>query len=75
MFESAEKLQEFMTWCKANKVKSFKNKDIEFELSELAFIPDNADVKEIKLEDEKTFADSDNMTREEYEELLFHSSN
>jgi len=77
MFDSLEKLKEFMDWCRTNKVKTFKNSDIQFELSELAFLPDNANVKEINLEDEKTFADAvdQGLTPEEYEDLLFHSSN
>lgn len=75
MFDSTEKIQEFILWCQKNKVKSFKIKDIEFHLSELSFIPQNDELEEINLSDQKTFSDFDNMTREEQEELLFWSAN
>jgi hypothetical protein len=33
-----DELQQFISWCKINKVKHFKNAEVEFELSELSFI-------------------------------------
>lgn len=76
MFKTAQELKDFIKWCQNTKVKSFKNNEIEFELSELAFIPDNNHLKEIKLDEDKSLADStEPMTNEEYDELLFHSSN
>ncbi len=76
MFKNVNELKNFIIWCKESKIKQFKNEDVSFELSELAYIPDNSEMKEIKLEDTKTLADiSESMTPEEYEDLLFHSSN
>lgn len=74
MFDSPQKLKNFVLWCQENKVKSFKNKDIEFELSELAFIQESDNFKEINLDDQKTFSDFEGMTQEEIDELLTWSS-
>ena len=74
MFETSQKLKNFIIWCQKNKVRAFKNKDIEFELSEMAFIPETDNFKEINLNDQKTLSDFDGMTDEEREELLFWSS-
>ena len=74
MFDSPAKLKNFIIWCQKNKVKAFKNKDIEFELSEIAFVPEVQDYSEIPLNDQKTFSDLDGMTEEEREELLYWSS-
>ena len=38
MIENIEDVKLFIEWCREHKVKSFKNKDVEFELSELSFI-------------------------------------
>ncbi len=62
-------------WCQKNKVKAFKSKDIEFELSEIAFIPETQDYKEINLDDQKTFSDISDISKEEQDELMFWSSN
>ena len=76
MFKTEQELKNFIVWCKENKLKTFKNKEIEFELSELSFIPDNSELKEINLEETKTLAEStEPMTQQEYDDLLFHSSN
>lgn len=74
MLETPAKLKNFILWCKQNKVKAFKSKEIEFELSEIAFVPQVEDFKEIDLSDQKTFSDFDNMTEEEKEELLTWSA-
>lgn len=43
-----EELQEFISWCKINKVKHFKNAEVEFELSELSFIESIESSSELK---------------------------
>lgn len=43
-----EEVKQFIEWCKTNKVKSFKNTDISFELSELSYIDSFEEVKDIK---------------------------
>ena len=75
MLKDLKDLKKFVLWCKKNKIKAFKNNDIEFELSELAFIKeDPTEYKEINLSDSKTFADTETLTKEEQDELLFWSS-
>lgn len=61
-----EKYKQFIEWCKANKVKSFKNADIEFELSELSFIDeiDYAQSTDISTQNISS------KTKEEDEDLL-----
>lgn len=74
MFDTPSKIKNFIKWCQENKIKSFKYKDIEFELSELSFIPEAQQFDEINLSDQKTFSEFDNMTEEEKNELLYWSS-
>ena len=73
MFDTPAKLKNFMIWCKKNKIKAFKNKEIEFELSELSFVETN-NFSEIKLEDSKSFSEFDNMSKEEQDELMYWST-
>ena len=75
MFDSPAKLKNFILWCQKNKVKVVKTKEIEFELSEMAFLPETETFEEINLGDQSTFADKENMTPEEYDELLLWSAN
>jgi hypothetical protein len=39
MLTNIAEIKQFIEWCKANKVKSFANGNISFELSELSFVP------------------------------------
>jgi hypothetical protein len=73
MLKNIKEIQDFVIWCQKNKVKSFKNNDLEFELSELGMV-ETQNFDEINLDDSKTFSDFDNMTKEEQDELLFWSS-
>lgn len=76
MFDTPQKLKDFIVWCQENKVKTFKYEDLQFELSELAFIPQAEELKEINLSDSSAFSDT-GMTeeeRKEYEDLLYWSS-
>lgn len=74
MFDTPAKLKNFILWCQANKVKAFKSNDVQFELSELAFLPEAQDFNEINLEDNTTFSDLSNLDKNETEDLLFWSS-
>ena len=38
MLSNIKEIKEFIEWCKSNKVKSFSNGTIAFELSELSFV-------------------------------------
>ena len=74
MIESIKDLQEFILWCKKEGVKSFKNADVEFHLSDLAIISSSqvaegkdSDLRErVRIEKE--------LEKSEFEDLLFHSS-
>lgn len=75
MLKNLEDVKLFIEWCKEHKVKSFKIEDVQFELSELAFIEDVKDYSE-KLQtavDESKF--EEDQQKKEEEELLFWSSN
>ena len=75
MLKTQQSIKKFIQWCRENKVKSFKNENIQFELSEMAFIPEiDAGLKEINLDDKKTMADIEDMTPSEYQEMLMWSS-
>lgn len=69
MLNSITEIQQFIEWCKENKVKSFNNNNISFELSDLAFIEEMTNSDPLanyrELPDEV----------EDDEELLFHSTN
>lgn len=75
MFETSAKLKNFILWCQKNKIKSFKCKDIEFELSELAFVPEIGNFEEIKMDDKATFSDLSHLSKDEADETLFWSTN
>ena len=75
MLKNLEDVKLFIEWCKAHKVKSFKIEDVQFELSELAFIEDVKDYsEELKTSVDETKFEEDQQKKEE-EELLFWSSN
>jgi hypothetical protein len=78
MFKTPKQLQDFILWCQKNKVKSFNNNEIQFELSELAFVPDMNTPQEIleksNLNDHKSFIETEELSPEEEDELLYWSS-
>ena len=57
---TVSELKEFILWCKANKVKKFNNADIQFELSDLAFLEDidKTPMKEMVLGGSKDMLDT-----------------
>lgn len=81
MFDSPTKLKNFIVWCKENKVKNFKFKDVEFELSELAFVEDikavnlEEGLKEMNLDSTKDILSTDPDLNKEDDDLLYWSSN
>lgn len=80
MLKNLEDLKQFVLWCKSNKIKAFKNNDIEFELSDLAFVEafinnEPGDIlKDVDLPDSDTFAEMDPEGKQEDEDLLYWSS-
>ena len=78
MFKTSKDLKEFILWCKSNKVQSFKNNDIAFELSGIAFaeqLINTSDASEITSFTDKTLADTDPEQEQEDNDLLYWSSN
>ena len=74
MLDNVEDIKLFIEWCKAHKVKSFKIKDLQFELSELSFIEaseDDADKLINSLAQSNFEAE---QAKKEDDELLFWSS-
>ncbi len=75
---TTSELKELILWMKANKVKKFKNSEVEFELSDLAFIDElnpAQPVKEMPLGSNSDMLDTEKpLTKEEEDELLFWSS-
>ena len=75
MLKNLEDIKLFIEWCKEHKVKSFKAEDVQFELSELAFIENVTDYSEkLQTAVDETKFEEDQQKKEE-EELLFWSSN
>lgn len=79
MFKTAQDLKQFILWCKSQKVKAFKNDNIQFELSDIAFIETEIsmsnELKDIDEFDSKTLVDTDTESDKEDEDLLYWSSN
>jgi hypothetical protein len=74
MLDNIEDIKLFIEWCKKHKVKSFKIKDLQFELSELSFIEaseDDADKLINSLAQSNFEAE---QAKKEDDELLFWSS-
>ena len=73
MIENIEDVKLFIEWCREHKVKSFKHKYVEFELSELSFI-DSGEGLVSKLKSGESPFSEEKQQQEEDEELMFWSS-
>ncbi len=75
-----EEIKLLILWCKENKVKSFTNNEISFELSDLAFIDaiagglDQINTKEEFLDSQKILIDTEEMNEQELDDLLYWST-
>lgn len=80
MMLNIDDIKELVRFARQLKVKTLQIGDVKFEMSDYAFIEDvtssaPAPVRE-NLDSAKNWSDDkDNMSPEEYDELLFHSSN
>ena len=73
MLNNIEDIKLFIEWCKEHKIKSFKIKDLHFELSELSFI-DSEDYSD-KLTNSVAQSNFEaDQAKKEDDELLFWSS-
>ena len=70
MINNLSELKEFLLWAKQNKVKSVKLKEVEFEISDLAFITEEESSEKVDLE---TLMEQANPESED-DEALFWSS-
>lgn len=74
MLDNVEDIKLFIEWCKEHKVKSFKIKDLQFELSELSFIEASEDYTD-KLGSSLSQSNFEaEQAKKEDDELLFWSS-
>lgn len=80
MFKTVDELKKFILWAKSNKIKKLRIKDIEVEISELDFLPDTnltdpSNFKEVTDFEKKTMIDTEKLSPDEEEELMFWSTN
>ena len=84
MLQKLNEIQAFIKWCTINKVKSIKIKDLEFEISDYAFVeqlqneqtqPQGTLSTENVLEEREMSADTEQSQAKDDEDLLFWSSN
>ena len=79
MLEKLSEIQAFINWCKKNKVKSFKNGDLEFILSDYAFIEEDQNMPNLPTEEvlnqREAASFEETQTQKEMDDLLFWSSN
>jgi len=74
MFDNLEDIKLFIQWCKEHKIKSFKIDNVQFELSEIAFIENMEDYSDkLQTEANESKFEKDQQDKED-EELLFWSS-
>ena len=76
MFDNANEIKEFIIWAREHKLKHFKIKDIEFELSELSFVEEVTAKQDEILKEAigDTLADTEQINPKEEDDLLFWSS-
>ena len=74
MFKSVDEVKNFVLWCKENKLKSFKINDIQFEISELSFLPEENMTEQKPADMSQTLGDDLNLSDEEFDDILFHST-
>jgi len=78
MISNIDQLKKLIEWCKSNKIKKLKIKDIEFEISELDFIPEQELQTPINnnlgLYNEETLADTEKSVNPKNDPDLFWSS-
>jgi len=73
MLNSIEDIKLFIEWCKEHKIKSFKFKDLQFELSEIGFIDPDDYTDKLQSDLAQTNFEADQSKKED-EDLLFWSS-
>ena len=79
MIMSLSEIQEMILFCKQHKVKAAKFGEVSFEFSEASLYADDTPISNPQKEEtssSKSLVDTEEpLTPQEYEDLLFHSSN
>ena len=75
MLNELDDVKSFIIWCKNNKVKSFRSKELEFELSDIGLVEGLANVEELQKHLDESKHENDQIQKQEDDELMFWSSN
>ncbi len=75
MLDQLDDVKSFIIWCKNNKVKSFRSKEIEFELSEIGLVEGLANVEDLQKHLDESEHENEQIQKQEDDELMFWSSN
>ena len=75
MLNELDDVKSFIIWCKNNKVKSFRSKELEFELSDIGLVEGLANVEELQKHLDESKHDNEQIQKQEDDELMFWSSN
>ena len=75
MLNELDDVKSFIIWCKNNKVKSFRSKELEFELSDIGLVEGLANVEELQKHLDESKHENEQIQKHEDDELMFWSSN
>ena len=75
MLNELDDVKSFIIWCKNNKVKSFRSKELEFELSDIGLVECLANVEELQKHLDESKHENEQIQKQEDDELMFWSSN
>ena len=75
MLDQLDDVKSFIIWCKNNKVKSFRSKEIEFELSEIGLVEGLSNVEDLQKHLDESEHENEQIQKQEDDELMFWSSN
>lgn len=73
MFTTTAQLKNFILWAKKQGIRELKVDNVEIKFSELVFLPSN-ELKDMSLGGASTLADTEQLSQEEQDDLLYHSS-
>ena len=73
MLDQLDDVKSFIIWCKNNKVKSFRSKEVEFELSEIGLVEGLANVEDLQKHLDESKHENEQIQKQEDDELMFLS--
>ena len=71
MLNELDDVKSFIIWCKNNKVKSFRSKELEFELSDIGLVEGLANVEELQKHLDESKHENEQIQKQEDDELMF----